>query len=68
MNKINKRLYKSKDNNMLFGVIGGMGEYFEVDPTILRLAWVLLSAITGFLPGVLLYVIAIFIIPEEPNK
>ena len=45
--------------------MGGLGEYFEVDPTLLRLFAVALILMTGFFPGVLAYIIAIFIIPKK---
>ncbi|MCL5958406.1 MAG: PspC domain-containing protein [Chloroflexi bacterium] len=61
-----KRLYRSRDNKMVAGVIGGLGEYFDVDPTILRLAWVLIDVMTGFLPGLIVYVLAAIIMPQAP--
>lgn len=65
--KKQKRLYRSKENKMIAGVCGGVGEYFGADPVIVRLAYVLLTAFTGFIPGVLLYIIAMIIIPERPD-
>jgi phage shock protein PspC (stress-responsive transcriptional regulator) len=59
-----KRLYKSRDNRIICGVCGGIGEYFNVDPTIIRLLLVLI-ALTG--SGVLAYLVAAIIIPEEPE-
>ena len=41
----NKRLYRSSTNYMLAGVCGGIAEYFDIDPTLVRLAWVILSCI-----------------------
>lgn len=58
-----KRLYKSKTNRVLFGVCGGLGEYFNIDPTIFRLIIVLL--ICGAGSGPLAYIVAAIIIPEE---
>ena len=58
-----KRLYKSRKDHVISGVAGGMAEYFEVDPTLVRLAWVLV-AFSGV--GVLAYIIAALIIPESP--
>ncbi len=61
-----KKLYRSNTNKILAGVFGGVGEYFDVDPTLLRLAYVLLSIVTGHLvPSVIGYVIAIIIIPKK---
>jgi len=62
-----KRLYKSKDNKILFGVIGGLGEYFNVDPVILRLLWVVVVVFTAFFPGVIAYLVAALIIPHKQN-
>ena len=60
-----KRLYRSKKNRVLAGICGGVGEYFNVDPVLIRLIWVLVVIFTGFFPGVLAYIIAIFIVPEK---
>lgn len=59
-----KRLYKSSQNRIICGVCGGIGEYFNVDPTIIRLLLVLI-AMTG--SGILAYFIAAIIMPEEPR-
>ncbi|MPN24263.1 hypothetical protein SDC9_171658 [bioreactor metagenome] len=58
-----KKLYRSKRSRIIFGVCGGIGEYLDVDPTLVRLLWVLLS-LHGI--GIIAYVIAWIIIPEEP--
>jgi phage shock protein PspC (stress-responsive transcriptional regulator) len=58
------KLYRSRDNKVLFGVCGGIGKYFNTDPTIIRILWVLFTLIWGV--GLLAYLIAILIIPEEP--
>ena len=60
-----KRLYRSRTDRMIFGVCGGMGAYFGVDSTIIRIIAVLL-AITGF--GILAYIILAFVIPLEGTK
>lgn len=57
-----KRLYRS-DNRMLLGVCGGIAEYFGIDPTMVRLLWVLLTFI-GF-SGLIIYIIAAFIMPAK---
>lgn len=62
-----KRLYRSKKERVLLGVCGGIAEYFSVDPTIVRLIFILLIFVSGpFLP--LFYLIAALIIPEAPNE
>lgn len=60
-----KKLYKSRDDKYIGGVCGGIGEYFEIDSTIIRLAAILLSfATSGVL--VLIYILLCFLIPYEP--
>lgn len=61
-----KKLYRSRKNRILAGVCGGIGEYVEIDPTLIRLAWILVSFFWG--AGILLYIIAWFLIPLNPNK
>lgn len=60
-----KRLYKSTTNKVLCGVCGGIGEYFNIDPTIVRLLCLLL--ICGWGSGLLIYLIAAVIIPDSPK-
>lgn len=57
-----KRLYKSRTNRVLCGVCGGLGEYFNIDPTIIRLLFVLLGCT---MTGLVAYLIAAIIIPER---
>ena len=61
-----KNLYRSNRNKMLAGVCGGIGEYFGIDPTIVRLLWVLCCAIGG--SGFLAYIIAAIIMPDAPAE
>jgi phage shock protein C len=61
-----KKLYRSRSDCRLAGVLGGLGEYFEVDPTLIRLAYVIFTLTTGFFPGIIGYLLAILIIPKEP--
>lgn len=60
-----KRLYRSKDERKLFGVCGGIAQYFNIDPTIVRLAAVFASFASGI--GVVAYIACALIIPEEPD-
>lgn len=62
---LNKRLYRSRTNSMLAGVAGGIGEYFEIDPTIVRLILVFLGAL-GF-TGLFAYIIAWIVVPPNPD-
>ncbi len=59
-----KRLYRSRDNSMIAGVCGGLGEYFDIDPTFIRLLWVLFILAGG--SGILAYIIAWIVIPQHP--
>ena len=61
-----KKLYRSDENKMLAGVCGGIAEYFGVDPTIVRLAWVVFSLLGG--SGVLAYILAAIIIPRDDSN
>ncbi|MEZ5336277.1 MAG: PspC domain-containing protein [Methanolobus sp.] len=58
-----KVLKRSRNNRMIGGVCGGIGEYLEVDPTFVRLVWA--AAIFMYGTGFLLYILAWIIIPEE---
>jgi phage shock protein PspC (stress-responsive transcriptional regulator) len=60
-----KRLYRSRTNRMLGGVAGGIAEYLDVDPTIVRLGLVV-ALVFGHLVTFVLYVAACLIIPEQP--
>lgn len=58
-----KRLYRSRRERMLAGVCGGIAEYFDADPTVVRLLWVLITLFWGV--GLLAYIIAWIIVPER---
>ncbi len=62
-----KRLYRSRDHKVLEGVCGGVGEYFDVDPVLIRLIYLMATVFTGFVPGIVGYIIAMFVVPEEPK-
>ncbi len=62
-----RKLYRSENNKMIAGVCGGIGEYLNIDPTIIRLVWALLSVPTAFIGGIFLYIMAAIIIPTEYN-
>jgi phage shock protein C len=59
-----KRIYRSKDK-MIAGVLGGLAEYFDVDPTIVRIVYVILSLASVGFPGLLAYLIMWAIIPQK---
>ncbi|RYM05924.1 PspC domain-containing protein [Sporolactobacillus sp. THM7-7] len=60
-----KTLNRSRKNRVLSGVLGGIGEYFNVDPTLIRLGYVILFFVTFFFPLILIYLFACIIIPEQ---
>ncbi len=60
-----KKLYKIDQGKMIDGVCGGIAEYFNVDPTLIRLAWVLFSCCVG--AGVLAYLVCAIIFPRKPT-
>lgn len=62
-----KRLYRSEKNKIIAGIIGGLGEYFNVDPVFMRLVWLLILFATGVVPGILVYLIAILVVPKHPG-
>ena len=59
-----KRLYRDTRNKKLLGVCAGLAKYFDIDPTIVRLVFVLLSL--GVFSGILVYIVCALIMPEEP--
>lgn len=64
MNQEPKRLYRSKSNKVFAGICGGLGEYLNMDPVILRLIWLLVAIFTGLVPGLVAYILSVFIIPK----
>ena len=67
-NKEPKKLYRSVKDKMVGGVLAGIGEYFAVDPNIIRLAFVVLLLITGIIPGIIAYIVFYFIMPENTDE
>lgn len=61
-----KKLYLSGEDKKLSGVCGGIGEYFEVDSTLVRLAWIILTVLTGIVPGIIAYIVAAIVVPKRP--
>lgn len=62
-----KKLYRSSKDKKLAGVCGGLGEYFGIDSTLIRLAWVFITLVTGIAPGVVAYVVAAVVMPNKPR-
>ena len=63
-----KRLYRSVTDRKIAGVCGGLGEYLDVDPTVVRLLAVIAGLATAIIPFLIGYIIAWFIVPEAPPK
>ena len=60
-----KKLYRSHTNKVLAGICGGLGEYLDVDPVVIRLFWLLLVIFSGILPGLVVYLLAILLVPKK---
>ncbi len=61
-----RRLYRNQTNKVIAGVCGGLGEYLNIDVTVVRLVWILLTLFGG--TGVIAYILAYLIIPAKPNE
>ena len=59
-----KNLRRSNKNRMIAGVCGGLAEYFDLDPSIVRIVYVLVSIVSVAFPGILFYIILWIIIPQ----
>lgn len=62
-----KRLYKSRDK-LVCGVLGGVAEYFDIDPTLVRILYAALAVFTAGFPGLTLYIICALVIPVKPDN
>lgn len=62
------RLYRSESNKTVAGVLGGLGEYFDIDPVLVRIFYVAVTIFTGVVPGAVVYLLAIFIVPRAPQN
>ena len=61
-----KKLFRSNTNKKIAGVCGGLAEYLNMDPTVVRLIWVLVALFAG--AGLLAYLVCALIIPEKPDN
>ena len=67
MAKQSKKLYRSSTNRIFFGVCGGLAEFFEIDPTLVRVIFIVLSLFSGL--GIFLYLILLILMPiETPSE
>lgn len=62
-----RKLYRSRYDRMLLGICGGLAQFFEIDPTLVRILVAILWIFTGFIPLFIVYLIAGLIIPLEPQ-
>ena len=60
-----KKLYRSRNDRWIAGVCGGIGEYLEIDPNVIRVIWTIVTALTGFLPGIAIYILLWIILPQR---
>ncbi|NUO82475.1 PspC domain-containing protein [candidate division KSB1 bacterium] len=60
-----KRLTRSRTDRMIGGVCGGMADYFNIDPSLVRVGWVLLTFFSGFFLGIIAYVVLMAVVPEH---
>ena len=60
-----KKLYRIKNGKVLAGVCGGIAEYLNMDPTIVRVLWAVITAFAGV--GLLAYIVCAFVMPEKPD-
>lgn len=63
-----KRLTRSASNRMIAGVMGGLGDYFEINANYLRVAFVILAVLLRGFPGILVYLLLAILMPADPNK
>lgn len=62
-----KKLRRSRKNKMIAGVVGGLAEYFDLDITVLRIVYVLVSLFSAAFPGIIVYLILWVIMPLDDN-
>ena len=65
---IHKKLFRSQTNKVFAGICGGIAEYFDIDVTLIRVLWLLVVIFSGVFPGLLAYIIMIFIIPQKTES
>ncbi len=62
-----KKLYRSKKNSIFTGILGGIGEYYDIDPVVVRVVFLFTLFLTGGIPMLLAYFLALFVVPEPPE-
>ena len=67
MSEVSRQLRRSRTNRQIAGVVGGLAEYFSVDPTLLRVGYVVVSIVSAAFPGILVYLLLWLLVPEAGN-
>ena len=60
-----KKLTRSTSDRWIAGICGGIGEYLEIDPNVIRVIWVIVTVLTGFIAGIIIYILLWIILPEQ---
>ncbi|SDK30379.1 phage shock protein C (PspC) family protein [Methanoculleus thermophilus] len=60
-----KKLTRSRTDRWIAGICGGIGEYLEIDPNVIRVIWVIFTVVTGFVIGIVIYLLLWLILPES---
>ena len=63
-----KRIYRSQEDKKIAGILGGLGELFDIDPTLVRLLFVFIGLATGIIPLVVAYLVGWIIIPKGKKQ
>lgn len=65
MTELSRPLRRSRDDRVVAGVVGGLAHYFDIDPTMARVLYVVVSVLSAAFPGLLVYIIMWVLVPEE---
>jgi phage shock protein C len=68
MTTTTRPLHRSSANRMIAGVLGGLAEYFDIDPTLMRVGYVIVSIVSAAFPGILVYLVLWMVIPEAGGE
>jgi len=60
-----KKLARSTTDRWVAGICSGIGDYLEIDPNVIRVVWVVITVLTGFLPGIIIYILLWILLPEQ---
>lgn len=63
-----KRLFRSRNDRKIAGVLGGWAAYLGLDPSLVRIGYALATILTAFVPGMVLYALMVLIVPTEPER